>query len=184
MVWARSIVDRAAWEQATQRLHAEEASLVGLWAEPGFAYMALMQSQACEVLTLACERKPFSLGRTPASAGDSARAGDSRPGGAGTRGTARHAALAASRLAPIRSFLRKARACTRYRSGRCTPASSSPATSDSPRTARPWCGWKQRLGYVHKGIDALMAGAPIERAAQLAGRVSGDSTVAFALAFA
>ena len=41
-----------------------------------------------------------------------------------------------------------------------------------------------RLGYVHKGIDALMAGAPIERAAQLAGRVSGDSTVAFALAFA
>jgi Ni,Fe-hydrogenase III large subunit len=37
---------------------------------------------------------------------------------------------------------------------------------------------------VHKGLDALMAGAPIERAAQLAGRTSGDSTVAYAIAFA
>jgi Ni,Fe-hydrogenase III large subunit len=43
---------------------------------------------------------------------------------------------------------------------------------------------EERLGYVHKGIDALMAGAPLERAARLAGRVSGDSTVAYALAFA
>jgi Ni,Fe-hydrogenase III large subunit len=41
-----------------------------------------------------------------------------------------------------------------------------------------------RLGYVHKGIERLMAGMPVERAAALAGRVSGDSTVAYALAFA
>ena len=41
-----------------------------------------------------------------------------------------------------------------------------------------------RLGYVHKGTESLMAGLPVERAAVLAGRVSGDSTVAYALAFA
>lgn len=41
-----------------------------------------------------------------------------------------------------------------------------------------------RLGYVHKGIEGLMAGADIGRAAQLAGRTSGDSTVAYSLAFA
>ncbi|HLP69342.1 MAG TPA: NADH-quinone oxidoreductase subunit C, partial [Rhizobium sp.] len=41
-----------------------------------------------------------------------------------------------------------------------------------------------RLGYVHKGIEGLMAGAGISRAAQLAGRTSGDSTVAYSLAFA
>ena len=41
-----------------------------------------------------------------------------------------------------------------------------------------------RLGYVHKGIERLMAGLPVDRAAVLAGRVSGDSTVAYALAFA
>jgi Ni,Fe-hydrogenase III large subunit len=43
---------------------------------------------------------------------------------------------------------------------------------------------EQRLGYVHKGIDSLMTGASLEKAARLAGRTSGDSTVAYALAFA
>ncbi|KAB2914596.1 MAG: hydrogenase expression protein HypE [Hyphomicrobiaceae bacterium] len=43
---------------------------------------------------------------------------------------------------------------------------------------------EERLGYVHKGIDHLMAGAPRDRAAKLAGRTSGDSTVAYALGFA
>ncbi|MGB9369012.1 MAG: hydrogenase expression protein HypE [Xanthobacteraceae bacterium] len=43
---------------------------------------------------------------------------------------------------------------------------------------------EQRLGYVHKGIEGLMSGATLERGARLAGRASGDSTVAYALAFA
>src|SRR5690606_28359663 len=40
-----------------------------------------------------------------------------------------------------------------------------------------------RLGYVHKGIDRLFKGADLERAVKLAGRTSGDSTVAYAFAF-
>jgi Ni,Fe-hydrogenase III large subunit len=43
---------------------------------------------------------------------------------------------------------------------------------------------EQRLGYVHKGIEGLFVGADIERGARLAGRVSGDSTVAYAFAYA
>ena len=43
---------------------------------------------------------------------------------------------------------------------------------------------EQRLGYVHKGIESLMAGASLDAAAKLAGRTSGDSTVAYAFAFA
>ena len=43
---------------------------------------------------------------------------------------------------------------------------------------------EQRLGYVHKGIESLMSGAPLEVAAKLAGRTSGDSTVAYSFAFA
>jgi len=43
---------------------------------------------------------------------------------------------------------------------------------------------EERLGYVHKGIEALMAGANIDRAIKLAGRASGDSTVSYAYAFA
>lgn len=43
---------------------------------------------------------------------------------------------------------------------------------------------EERLGYVHKGIDSLLRGATLDRAAGLAGRISGDSTVAYALGFA
>ena len=43
---------------------------------------------------------------------------------------------------------------------------------------------EERLGYVHKGIDHLMQGATLTRGAELAGRTSGDSTVAYAWAFA
>jgi Ni,Fe-hydrogenase III large subunit/Ni,Fe-hydrogenase III component G len=42
---------------------------------------------------------------------------------------------------------------------------------------------EERLGYAHKGVEGLMAGAPVERAARLAARCSGDSTVACSLAF-
>ncbi len=43
---------------------------------------------------------------------------------------------------------------------------------------------EERLGYVHKGTERLMQGKPVAAAARLAGRLSGDSTVAAALAFA
>ena len=43
---------------------------------------------------------------------------------------------------------------------------------------------EERLGYAHKGIERLMAGADLDCAMRLAGRTSGDSTVAYALAFA
>jgi len=43
---------------------------------------------------------------------------------------------------------------------------------------------EERLGYVHKGIESLMAGATIAQAARLAARTSGDSTVAYGIAFA
>jgi len=43
---------------------------------------------------------------------------------------------------------------------------------------------EERLGYVHKGTETLMRGADVTHAARLAGRVSGDSTVAYAWAFA
>ena len=44
---------------------------------------------------------------------------------------------------------------------------------------------EERLGYTHKGIEGADGTAPtLDRAAsQLAGRVSGDSTVAYAYAF-
>ena len=43
---------------------------------------------------------------------------------------------------------------------------------------------EERLGYVHKGVESLMTGLPIEQAARVAARISGDSTVAYSYAFA
>jgi Ni,Fe-hydrogenase III large subunit/Ni,Fe-hydrogenase III component G len=43
---------------------------------------------------------------------------------------------------------------------------------------------EERLGYVHKGIDKRFEGMPLGDAHRLAGRVSGDSTVAYAWAYA
>ena len=43
---------------------------------------------------------------------------------------------------------------------------------------------EERLGYVHKGIDSLLAGADLDRAGRIVARISGDSTVAYSFAFA
>src|SRR5438094_2792488 len=43
---------------------------------------------------------------------------------------------------------------------------------------------EERLGYTHKGVEKRFASLSVEEGARLAGRVSGDSTVAFAWAFA
>ncbi|MCL5668578.1 MAG: NADH-quinone oxidoreductase subunit C [Gammaproteobacteria bacterium] len=43
---------------------------------------------------------------------------------------------------------------------------------------------EQRLGYAHKGIEKLFESMTQREAAKLAGRISGDSTVAYAWAYA
>lgn len=43
---------------------------------------------------------------------------------------------------------------------------------------------EQRLGYVHRGIEASMIGASLNKATMFAARASGDSTVAYGIAFA
>jgi Ni,Fe-hydrogenase III large subunit len=43
---------------------------------------------------------------------------------------------------------------------------------------------EERLGYVHRGLERQLIGSSIEAAARPAARASGDSTVAYSLAFA
>ena len=43
---------------------------------------------------------------------------------------------------------------------------------------------EERLGYVHKGIEKRFESMTLQQGAKLAGRVSGDSTVAYAWAYA
>ena len=43
---------------------------------------------------------------------------------------------------------------------------------------------EERLGYTHKGVETLLKGRTVGEGASIAARVSGDSTVAYSLAFA
>ncbi len=43
---------------------------------------------------------------------------------------------------------------------------------------------EERLGYVHKGVEALCDGAGLDQAARVVARISGDATVAYSFAFA
>ncbi|WIM05448.1 MAG: NADH-quinone oxidoreductase subunit C [Candidatus Nitricoxidivorans perseverans] len=43
---------------------------------------------------------------------------------------------------------------------------------------------EQRLGYQHKGVERRLIGMDIDRGAKLVGRISGDSTCAYAWAYA
>ena len=182
MNWTRSIADRETWEQACARLSSGQASLLSLWAEPGCVHMALMQSDACEAVTFACEGNRFpSVARQHPPAIRLERtirdlAGLEAEGSPDTRPWLHHGG--AYPFLPAEGESLHQIPVGPVHAGIIEPGHFR-FTANGETVVR----LEARLGYVHKGIDALMAGATIERAAQLAGRVSGDSTVAYALAF-
>jgi Ni,Fe-hydrogenase III large subunit len=176
-------VDSSAWQAAGQRLHAGEAALLSLWGEPGLAHLALLEaSGAASLLHLRCaDNKLPSIGRLHAPAIrleramrdlaglDAEDAPDRRPwlrhGGVYPFLPAEGESLHQVAVGPVHA-------------GIIEPGHFR-FTANGETVVR----LEERLGYAHKGVEDLMAGAPIERAARLAGRLSGDSTVAFALAF-
>ena len=182
MNWKSTTVDAQAWTAAGERLRAGEASLVSLWGEPGLAHMAVMDSSGLRLLHLPCGTNQFpSIGRFHPPALrleramrdlyglDAQDATDRRPwlrhGGAYPFLPAEGDSLHQIAVGPVHA-------------GIIEPGHFR-FTANGEAVVR----LEQRLGYVHKGIDSLMAGAALDRAARLAGRVSGDSTVAYALAF-
>jgi Ni,Fe-hydrogenase III large subunit/Ni,Fe-hydrogenase III component G len=42
---------------------------------------------------------------------------------------------------------------------------------------------EKRLGYAHRGVEKLFSGMPLQQGQRLAGRIAGDSTVAFTWAY-
>src|SRR5260221_365545 len=184
MNWTRSAVDRETWEQAGERLRSGASSLLSLWGEPGRAHMAVIDSShELRVLSFACEANRFpSIGRLhpPAIRLERAMrdlAGLEAEGLPDTRPWLRHGG-------PYPFLPAEGESLHQIPVGPVHAGIIEPGhfrfTANGETVVRP----EERLGHVHKGIDALMAGASLERAASLAGRVSGDSTVAYALAFA
>ena len=183
--WTRSELSREHWGHAALRLQRGELALLGLWAERRCAYMAVTEhdTNSFALLSVACEEGRFpSVGRLHSPAIRPERAirdlvGLEAEGLPDTRPWLRHRGAYAFLPASGESL-------HQIPVGPVHAGIIEPGHFRFTANGETVVRLEERLGYTHKGVDALLAGAPIERAAVLAGRVSGDSTVAFALAFA
>ena len=201
--WPRIVVDTAGWESAAFLAADGGCTLLGLWGEKDAVHMALATHDPLEiaVFTLPCPEGTFpSVGRhhPPAIRPERAirdlfgltpqGAIDARPwldhGRWGRRkplGAAQADAGAGEKYAflPVEGESLHQVPVGPVHAGIIEPGHFR-FTANGETVVR----LEERLGYVHKGIEGLMAGADIAHAAKLAGRVSGDSAVAYAVAFA
>jgi Ni,Fe-hydrogenase III large subunit len=173
------------WLTATQALVAGKLTLLSLWGEPNRVHMALLNG-GVSVLSLDCTDGRFpSVGAHHAPAIRLERAardlfGLEPVGLPDTRPWLDHGANpTAYPFLPVEGESLHQIPVGPVHAGIIEPGHFR-FTADGETVVR----LEERLGYVHKGIDHLMHGATIEQAARLAGRTSGDSTVAYALAFA
>jgi len=201
--WPCYTVTREQWTGATQALAAGHCWLLSLWGEPATVHMALRDGGDIAVLTLACADGAFpSVGAHHAPAIRLERAiydlhGLVPEGALDTRPWLDHGRwgvthpLGASRSAPLPvpaaayPFLPvEGEGLHRIPVGPVHAGIIEPGHFRFTASGETVVRLEERLGYVHKGIDGLLTGADIATAARLAGRTSGDSTVAYALAFA
>jgi len=201
--WPRVIVDSDGWRLATQELVAARATLLGLWGDKDAVHLALLAEPSGEiaVFTLECPDGKFpSVGAHHAAAIRLERTiadlyGLKPSGASDTRhwldlgfwgvtrplGKPKRRAIEAYPYAflPVEGEDLHQIPVGPVHAGIIEPGHFR-FTANGETVVR----LEQRLGYVHKGTDSLMAGASLDKGAKLAGRTSGDSTVAYGLAFA
>jgi Ni,Fe-hydrogenase III large subunit len=189
----RLLVTAEVWQAAADRLAAGVLSLVSLWGEPGAVHMALADAAdlaQLRVLSLPCPDGAYpSVGRAhpPAIRLERAAAdlfGLTATGLPDTRPWLDHGRWRPDAPPQPYTFLpAEGDHLHQVPVGPVHAGIIEPGhfrfTADGETVVR----LEERLGYTHRGLEALMAGADIERGARLAGRCSGDSTVAYALAF-
>lgn len=200
--WPRVLVDASVWTFAASELAHGRWSLLALWAEAETVHMAIMEGQSAgiAVVSLECPERRFpSVGKHHPPAlrlertihdlfGISAEgAPDLRPWLDHNRWSVRFPLGdridALPTTAPYRFLAAEGDGLHQIPVGPVHAGIIEPGHFRFTASGETVVRLEQRLGYVHKGIDGLMAGASLERGAQLAGRVSGDSTVAYAYAF-
>jgi len=192
-----------AWAEATRRLAAGEARLVSLWGDGASVRMALAAARRpeLEVVTYICVEGAFpSAGAAHAPAIRLERAlvdlsgltpigaPDARPWLDHDRWPIRHplgeaaASLGAGR--PYAFLGAQGAGLHQIPVGPVHAGVIEPGHFRFHASGETIVRLEERLGYTHKGVESLMAGADLARAGLLAGRVSGDSAVAYQIAFA
>jgi Ni,Fe-hydrogenase III large subunit len=194
-LWPRVMVDRKVWTVAADRLAAGDLALVDLWGEPGAVHMAVLEQGAGRigVLSLPADGAGFpSVGARHAPAIRLERAlrdlhGHAPEGAADDRpwldhgrwGSRSREGAGGYRFLPV-----EGESLHQVPVGPVHAGVIEPGHFRFTAAGETVVRLEERLGYVHRGLEAGMAGRPIADAARLAGRASGDSTVAYALAFA
>ncbi len=200
--WPRAIVDPVLWRTAGESLAASVSSLLALWGEPNEVHLSYWDATSREagVLSLPCPEGRFpSLGRLHAPALRLERTIRDLYG------------VVAEECPDSRPWLDHGAWGIRFPLGKADPAIGPPAYPFLPAEGEDLhqvpvgpvhagiiepghfrftaagetiVRLEERLGYVHRGIEGRIRGAEIEQAAKLAGRISGDTTAAYASAFA
>ena len=201
--WPRAIVREQGWRAITSELSAGRLALLGLWGDSGCVHMAVLDEDSGEIAVASfdCPQKQYpSVGAQHPPAIRLERAlhdlyGIQAVGLPDTRAwldlgfwEVRHPLGGQGKAAPTRApypFLHaEGESLHQIPVGPVHAGIIEPGHFRFTANGESVVRLEQRLGYVHKGIEALMAGAPLDKAARLAGRTSGDSTVAYAFAFA
>jgi len=200
--WPRAIVGDDGWRQAIERLADGRATLLGLWCDKTCVHMALLGERFDDIAVLSFDCKGGSYPSVGARHPPAIRL---------ERAIRDLFGLEATSAPDTRSWLDlgawdvRAPLGARRPAKTATPYAFLPAegeglhqiavgpvhagiiepghfrfTANGEHVVR----LEQRLGYAHKGIESLMAFASLEHAGKLAARTSGDSTVAYSIAFA
>jgi Ni,Fe-hydrogenase III large subunit len=200
--WPRAVVDVSVWKFAARELAKGRWNLLGLWGEPAAVHMAIVDGATAEIaiVSLDCPDRSFpSVGMHHPPALRLERTindlfGLSAEGLPDTRPWLDHNNWrlrfplgdridALPTTAPYRFLPVEGDGLHQIAVGPVHAGIIEPGHFRFTASGETVVRLEQRLGYAHKGVEGLMTGAGLDRAVQLAGRVSGDSTVAYAYAF-
>jgi len=201
--WPRVIVTPETWNTLLEGLASGAWTLLGLWGEPVMVHLAVREgaSGTLAIASLPCPTGQFpSVGRCHPPAQRLERtlvdltglrpmdAVDARPWLDHGRWPVRHplgsATAPGESMPPYRFLPVEGESLHQIPVGPVHAGIIEPGHFRFTANGEAVVRLEERLGYVHKGIESLLNGADVGRAARLVGRVSGDSTVAYAWAFA
>lgn len=198
--WPRVRLGHRAWLRLYEAISRGELDLVALWGEPDSVHVAVRRGADAAIFTHACPDGTYpSLGQRHAPAIRLERAlrdlvglrptglPDERPWLDHGRWDVRHpmgAATPAEPAAPYAFLPVEGEGLHEIPVGPVHAGIIEPGHFRFTVNGETVVRLEQRFGYAHKGLAALMAGASVPVAAKLSGRISGDSTVAYAYAFA
>jgi Ni,Fe-hydrogenase III large subunit/Ni,Fe-hydrogenase III component G len=197
----RVIVSPETWRMLTEELAGGRMTLFGLWGDADRVHMALLQNSEIVVVTIECRDGKFpSIGQVHPPAirleraiqdlygSKSPELRDRRPWLDHGRWGMKHplgTRVDADSIPAAYQFLpSEGESLHQIAVGPVHAGIIEPGHFRFTVNGETVVRLEERLGYVHKGIESLMAGASIETASRLAGRTSGDSTVAYSFTFA